>query len=279
MVELFAKLVDYLQYPFVRYAIIVGTLIALCAALLGVTLVLKRYSYIGDGLAHVAFGSMAVASVLRFTNDMPFVLGVTIVCAVALLHMGRNSHVKGDAVIGMLSVSAMAVGYLLLNVFGSSGNLAGDVCTTLFGSVSILTLSQWDVTLCIVLSLVVIGLYLFFYHKFFAITFDESFAKAVGTNTSGYNLLLAVMIGVIIVLSINLVGSLLITALVVFPATAAMKLFHSFRAVTICAAVLSVVCALVGMVVSILFGTPVGSTIVVMDLLAFGLSTLVARLK
>lgn len=278
MADLLAKLMLYLQYPFVIYAIIVGTLIALCAALLGVTLVLKRFSYIGDGLAHVAFGGMAIASVLNFTDDMPFVLGVTILCAIILLHAGQNTKIKGDAAIGMLSVSAMAIGYLLMNVFGSSGNLAGDVCTTLFGSISILTLSQSDVILCTVLSLAVIALYLFFYHKFFAITFDENFSKAVGTNVGGYNLLLAAMIAVIIVLAMNLVGSLLITALVIFPAISAMKLFRSFRAVTICAAVISVICALIGMIISILFGTPVGSTIVVVDLLAFGLSALLGRL-
>ncbi len=279
MIELLDKLILYLQYPFVVYAIIVGTLIALCAALLGVTLVLKRFSYIGDGLAHVAFGAMAIASVLKFTNDMPFVLGITIISAIILLHTGQNTKIKGDAAIGMLSVSSMAIGYLLMNVYGSSGNLAGDVCTTLFGSVSILTLSQSDVTLCIALSLIVIALYLFFYNKFFAITFDESFAKAVGTNARFYNLLLAAMIAVIIVLAMNLVGSLLITALVIFPAISAMKLFRSFRAVTLCAAAISVTCAFFGMIVSILFGTPVGSTIVVADLLAFGLSTLVARLR
>ncbi len=278
MIELLDKLILYLQYPFVVYAIIVGTLIALCSSLLGVTLVLKRFSYIGDGLAHVAFGGMAIAGVLNFTNDMPFVLAVTIICAIILLHAGQNMKIKGDAAIGMLSVSSMAIGYLLMNVFGSSGNLAGDVCTTLFGSISILTLSQSDVILCTALSLAVIALYLFFYHKFFAITFDENFSKAVGTNVGGYNLLLAAMIAVIIVLAMNLVGSLLITALVIFPAISAMKLFRSFRAVTLCAAVISVICALVGILISILFGTPVGSTIVVVDLLAFGLSALLGRL-
>ncbi len=279
MIELWDKFMMYLQYPFVVYAIIVGTLIALCSALLGVTLVLKRFSYIGDGLAHVAFGGMAIASVLKFTNDMPFVLCVTIVSAIILLHAGQNTKIKGDAAIGMLSVSSMAIGYLLMNVFGSSSNLAGDVCTTLFGSISILTLSQSDVILCSGLSLIVIVLYLFFYNKFFAITFDESFAKAVGTHTARYNLLLATMIAVIIVLAMNLVGSLLITALVIFPAISAMKLFRSFRAVTICAAVISVICALIGMIISILFGTPVGSTIVVVDMAAFGLATLAGRLR
>ncbi|MFI3313983.1 MAG: metal ABC transporter permease [Eubacteriales bacterium] len=272
MASTFETLVAYLQYPFVVYAVIVGTLIALCAALLGVTLVLKRLSYIGDGLSHVAFGAMAIASVMKFTDDMPFILFITAICAILLLYTGKNRKIKGDAALAMLSVGALAIGYLLMNVFGTSTNLAGDVCTTLFGSTSILTLSQSDVVLCTALSLAVIILFVVFYQRFFAVTFDESFATAVGTKSGTYNLLLAVMIAVIIVLSMNLVGSLLITALVIFPALSAMKLFRSFKSVTIFAAALSVVCALVGRAASILYGTPVGSTIVVADMVAFGLS-------
>lgn len=273
------KLISYLQYPFVRYAMVVGVLIALCAALLGVILVLKRFSYIGDGLSHVAFGAMAVATVLNFADDMPFMLVVTTICAILLLRTGQNTKIKGDAAIAMVSVGALALGYIIMNVFGTSGNLAGDVCTTLFGSTSILTLSASDVWLCSVLSLVLIVLYVLFYHKFFAITFDENFAKAVGMPTAMYQLLLSVMIAVIIVLAMNLVGSLLITALVIFPAMSAMKLFRSFRAVTLCAATISVICAFLGICISILFGTPVGSTIVVTDMLAFGLSYLLGSLR
>lgn len=259
----------YLAYPFVRYALIVGVLIALCSSLLGVTLVLKRFSFIGDGLSHVAFGAMAIASVLHFSDNMYFVLPVTVVCAILLLRTGQNTKIKGDAAIAMISVGALAVGYLLMNLFSTSSNLSGDVCSTLFGSTSILTLKASEVWLCIVLSALVIGFFLFFYNKIFCVTFDENFARAVGTNAGAYNLLIAIIIAVIIVLAMNLVGSLLISALIIFPALSAMRVFKSFRAVTVCAAVLSVVCTLIGIFVSVLASTPVGSTIVAADIIAF----------
>ena len=227
----------YLQFGYVRYALIVGVLIALCSSLLGVTLVLKRFSYIGDGLSHVAFGAMAVAGVLHLSNNMLLVLPVTMICAILLLRAGRNARIKGDAAIAMISVGALAVGYLLLNIFKSSGNLAGDVCTTLFGSMSILTLRPAEVWLCFGLSIAVIILFLFFYNRIFAVTFDEDFARATGTKADAYNLLIATVIAVIIVLAMNLVGSLLISALIIFPAMSAMRLFKSFRSVTICSAV------------------------------------------
>ncbi len=279
MVAIIDKLIIYLQYPFVVYAIITGVLISLCASLLGVPLVLKRFSYIGDGLSHVAFGAMAVAAVLNITNDMPLILCITIVCAVLLLQMGQNAKIKGDTAIAMMSVGAMAIGYLLINIFSTSANLAGDVCSTLFGATSILTLSSSDVILCIVLSAMVIVLFTFFYQKIFAVTFDETFAKAIGTNAAGYNLLIAVVTAVIIVLSMRLVGTLLITALVIFPGVSAMRVCKNFRSVTICAAVISVVCAILGLFISILAGTPVGSTIVAADIVAFGAFSLVGRLK
>ncbi len=262
-------LLDYLQYPFVVRAIVTGVLIALCSALLGVTLVLKRLSYIGDGLSHVAFGAMSIAAVLKLTNDMPLILLITTVVAIYLLCMGQNAKIKGDAAIAMLSVSALAIGYLLVNVFSASANISGDVCTTLFGSTSILTLTQFDMVLCAALSGIVIVVFVLFYHKIFAVTFDENFAKAIGTPVQWYNLLIAVIIAVVIVLAMNLVGSLLITALVIFPALSAMRVCISFRAVTICAAIVSVVCATAGLLFSILAGTPVGATIVVCDLVAF----------
>ena len=264
-----SKLALYLQYPFVQYALIVGTLIALCSSLLGVTLVLKRFSFIGDGLSHVAFGAMAVAGVLRLSDNMALVLPVTILCAVLLLRVGQNAKIRGDASVAMISVGALAVGYLLMNLYPTSSNVSGDVCSTLFGSTSILTLSLRDVWLCSVLSVVSVGAFAFFYHKIFAVTFDESFARAVGTNAGLYNLLVAVMIAVIIALAMNLVGSLLISALVVFPALSAMRIFRSFRAVTICAAVLSVCCTLAGMLTAIAAATPVGATIVAADIVAF----------
>lgn len=260
----------YFTFPFVRYAMAVGVLIALCSSLLGVTLVLKRFSFIGDGLSHVAFGAVAVASVLNLSNEMLIVLPVTVLFAVLLLRGGQNAKIKGDAAIAMLSVGALAFGYLLMNLFSASSNLSGDVCSTLFGSTSILTLSKKEVWLCGILSIIVVAIFVVFYNKIFAVTFDESFARAVGTRTGAYNLLIAVVIAVIIVLAMNLVGSLLISALVIFPALSAMRVYKSFRAVTICSAVFSVVCAVIGILVSILAGTPVGSTIVAADAVGFG---------
>lgn len=266
---MFEKLQFYLEFPFVRYALIVGVLIALCSSLLGVTLVLKRFSFIGDGLSHVAFGAMAVASVLNLTNNMLIVMPVTVVCAVLLLRTGQNTRIKGDAAIAMISVGALAIGYLLMNLFSTSTNLSGDVCSTLFGSTSILTLSSEEVWLCIIFSVVVILLFLLLYNKIFAVTFDESFAKATGTKADVYNLIIAIIIAVIVVLAMNLVGSLLISALIIFPALSAMRMFRSFRSVVICSVCLSVICTFVGIIISILAGTPVGSTIVAIDIAVF----------
>ncbi len=265
------KLVMYLQYPFVRYALIVGILIALCSSLLGVTLVLKRFSYIGDGLSHVAFGGIAIASVLNLTNQMMLVLPITVISAILLLRTGQDTRIKGDAAIAMISVGALAFGYLIMNVFSTSSNLSGDVCSTLFGSTSILTLTKKEVWLCIVLSIAVVIIFILFYNKIFAVTFDESFARATGTGAEKYNLLIAIVIAVIIVLAMNLVGSLLISALVIFPALSAMRIFGSFKAVTVCSAVFSVLCASLGLIISILAGTPVGSTIVAVDVVGFGI--------
>ncbi len=272
------KLVFYFQYPFVRYAMIVGILISLCSSLLGVTLVLKRFSFIGDGLSHVAFGAMAVASVLNFTNNMLFILPVTIICAILLLRTGQNTKIKGDAAIAMISVGALAIGYLLMNIFATGPNLSGDVCSTLFGSTSILTLKLEDVQLCVVLSIVVIALFILFYNKIFCVTFDETFAKATGIKAERYNLLIAVITAVIIVLAMNLVGSLLISALVIFPALSAMRIFKTFLSVTVCSVILSVLCAVTGMLLSILAGTPVGSTIVAMDIVAFLVCCMIGKM-
>ncbi len=268
----------YLEYPFVRHALVAGIMIALCSSLLGVTLVLKRFSLIGDGLSHVAFGALAVASILRLAAPMVFVLPATVICAVALLCASRDSRIRGDASIAMLSVGSLAIGYLLLNLFGKSSNLSGDVCTTLFGSTSILTLSNLDVWLCAVLSMGVVVFFILFYERIFAITFDETSARAGGVRTRLCNLFLAVVVAVIIVLAMNLVGSLLISALIVFPALAAMRVCRSFLGVTICAAVLSVVCALIGMLTAILAGTPVGSTIVAADMIVFLLCAVIGIL-
>lgn len=268
----------YLEYPFVRYALIVGVLIALCSSLLGVTLVLKRFSFIGDGLSHVAFGAMAIAAVLNLSNEMLLVLPITVISAVLLLRTGQNTKIKGDAAIAMISVGALAFGYLIMNLFSTSSNLSGDVCSTLFGSTSILTLSKREVWICVILSFAVVVVFVLFYHKIFAVTFDESFAKATGTKANEYNLLIAIVIAVIIVLAMNLVGSLLISALVIFPALSAMRLFKSFKQVTVFSAVLSVCCALLGILISILAGTPVGSTIVAVDVVAFALCYLIGKM-
>lgn len=270
MSEILGKLQLYFQYPFVRYALIVGVLIALCASLLGVTLVLKRFSFIGDGLSHVAFGATAVATILELGNsDLLFVLPVTVICAVLLLRTGNSTKIKGDAAIAMISVGSLAIGYLLMNLFSARPNLSGDVCTTLFGSTSILTLSKEEVWLCAGLSVIVVVLFVLCYNKIFAVTFDEAFAKATGTHTAFYNLLIAIVTGIIIVLAMNLVGSLLISALIIFPALSAMRIFKSFRKVTVWSAVISVFCAFFGIIISILAGTPVGSTIVAVNLAVF----------
>ena len=269
MNEIFAKLQLYLNYPFVRYAFIVGILISLCSSLLGITLVLKRFSFIGDGLSHVAFGSMAIATIIGFKNDMPITLIITIACAILLIRKGENRKISGDASIAMLSVGALALGYLLMNLFSTSSNLSGDVCSTLFGATSILTLTKTKLYLCVILSVIVVSIFLIFYNKIFAITFDENFAKAIGTKTNIYNLFIAVIIAVVIVLAMNLVGSLLISALIIFPALSSMQIFKSFRSVTICSAIMSVICSVIGILISILAGTPVGSTIVVVYIVIF----------
>ena len=278
MSTLLEKLSSYWAYPFVRYALIVGVLIALCSSVLGVPLVLKRFSFLGDGLSHVAFGAMSIASVMHLTNKMPLVMIVTVLSAILLLRGGQNAKTRADAAIAMISVGALAIGYLLMNVFSASSNLSGDVCSTLFGSTSILTLSSADVLLCVGMSILTLAIFVVFYNRLFAITFDETFARAVGTKAQQYNLLLAVVIAVVIVLAMNLVGSLLICALIIFPAMSAMRLFRSFRGVMVFAAVLSCVCALVGILVSVLGGTPVGSTIVAIQILAYLLSCAAGRL-
>lgn len=273
-------LARYFQFPFVRYALIVGVLIALCSSLLGVTLVLRRFSFIGDGLSHVAFGAIAIAGVLHLAEArMLFVMPVTVLSAVLLLRTGKNTKIKGDSAVAMISVGAMALGYLIMNVFSTSTNLSGDVCSTLFGSMSILTLTKTEVWLCIGLSIAVLVIFVLFYNKLFAVTFDEDFARAAGMKVDAFNLMIAVVVAVIIVLAMNLVGSLLISALIVFPAMSAMRVYKSFRSVTICAASVSVVCAVAGILVSIVASTPVGSTIVAADIVAFLIFSLIAKIR
>ncbi len=280
MTDIFNKMIMYIsEYPFVRYALIVGVLIALCSSLLGVTLVLKRFSFIGDGLSHVAFGAMCVASVLNMMNKTYLILPVTIICAVLLLRTGQKTRIRGDAAIAMISVTSLAFGYLVMNIFRGGSNLSGDVCTTLFGSTSILTLTQREVVLSIILSVTVLAVFVFFYNKIFSVTFDESFARAAGTSADAYNLIIAVTIAVIIVLAMSLVGSLLISALVIFPALSAMRLFKSFRSVTICSAIVSVACAVTGLMTAVVAGTPVGATIVAVDAAVFLIFSLIDAIR
>lgn len=279
MADLIDTLRTYLTYPFVVYALIVGALVSLCASLLGTTLVLKRFSYIGDGLSHVAFGALAIAAVFNITNNMLVILPVTIISAIILLNTNGNRKIKGDAAIGMLSVSALAIGYLLLNVFKKGTNISGDVCTTLFGSTSILTLKKSDLFISIICALIVIVLFVFLYNKLFSITFDENFASATGIKTGLYNLIISVVTAVIIVIAMNLVGSLLISALIIFPSISAMRVFKSFKSVVICSAISSVVCSVVGLLVSILYSTPAGATIVAADIVLFIVFSIVGFLK
>ncbi|MBR1837283.1 MAG: metal ABC transporter permease [Kiritimatiellae bacterium] len=279
MTEAFATLREYLAFPFVQNALLSGLLIALAAALLGVTLVLRRLSYIGDGLSHVAFGTMAVAGALNFADRLSLSLPVTAACAVALLRSGRGAKVRGDAALAMLSVGAMAMGYLLMNLFPGSSNVAGDVCSTLFGSTSILTLSHSDVRLCAALSLFVATFFALFRHRVFEVVFDPDFARTCGTRVAFWETALAVLSAVVIVIAMRLVGTLLISALLVFPAVGAMRVCRSFKATLLVAAAAGVLCALAGILASILGGTPVGSTIVAADIAAFAILSIAGKFR
>ena len=275
MINGLSSLPMYLSYPFVRWALISGVLIAMCASMLGSTLVLKRFSFIGDGLAHVAFGAIAVSAVAGLTQNMYIVLPMTVASAVLLLKTGQRSKIRGDASLAMISAGSMAIGYLLINKFSPTANVSGDVCGTLFGSATILTLGAPDVLFCAVLSLVVTALFLLTYNKIFAVTFDEDFAAAAGVNTRRVNLLIAIMIAVVTVMGMSFVGTLLISGLVVFPALSAMRVFSGFRAVVICAVIIAVFSAVAGIIAAIVFATPVGATIVVADILMFLIFSLI----
>lgn len=258
----------YLQFDFVKYALIVGVLISLSCAILGVTLVLKRYAMIGDGLSHVAFGAMTIAMVLTIA-DMYLMLPITIVVAILLIRLTNKGKVKNDSAIAMLSVGALAFGYLIVNLFSTSSNISGDVCSTLFGATSILTLSPLDVWTCVILTIVVLFYFIFFHNKIFAMTFDEDFSKATGTKVAVYNNIMAVIVGVVIVLAMKLVGSLLISALIVFPALSAIRLFKSYKMVIIFSSIISVIGGVLGILISMLWGTPVGATIVVINIFVY----------
>lgn len=279
MYKVFSLLAMYLRYPFVQYALIVGVLVALCASLLGVSLVLKRFSFIGDGLSHVAFGALAIATLLHVNNELIVMVPITVLAAVLLLGASNNAMIKGDAAIAMISVGALAFGYLIMSKFSGSTNVSADVCSTLFGATSILTLTITDVWVCVVMSVLVIAAFVFFYHKIFAVTFDENFAEATGIRAKAYNYMIAIITALVIVLAMELVGSLLVSALIIFPALSAMRVFKSFRAVTICAAAISVIGTVAGMLVSILASTPVGASIVTVDVAFFAVFSLIGMIR
>ena len=274
MSGIFEKLVFYFQYPFVWYALIVGVLIALCSSLLGVTLVLKRFSFIGDGLSHVAFGAMAIASVLNFTNNMLFVMPVTVICAVLLLRTGQSTKIKGDAAIALISTTSLAVGVMVISL---TTGMNTDVYNYMFGS--ILAMSAEDVKLSLVLSVFVLILFIVFYHKIFAITFDETFARATGVKAGVYNTLIAVLTAVTIVLGMRMMGALLISSLIIFPALTSMRVCRTFKSVIINAAVISVVCLIAGVTLSYVAATPAGASVVLANLVMMVLYTVVGAVK
>ena len=272
-------IVFYFSQPFIWFAMIVLVLVSLCASLLGSSLVLKRFSMIGDGLSHVAFGATAIAAAFNFA-PMAVTIPITVIAAVLLLRINNNSKIKGDSAIAMISSGSLALGYLIMNVFPStSSNISGDACTSLFGSASILGLSKTDVITCVVLAAAVIFFFVFFYTKIFAVTFDESFASATGTKAELYNTLLAITTGVVIVIAMKMVGALLISALIIFPALSSMRVFKSFFSVIISSVGISLFCSVFGGVTSMLAGTPVGPTVVAFNIVVFILFWAVGKLR
>lgn len=263
------EFLSYFSYEMVWFALVVGLLIALCSALFGVILVLKRFSFIGDGLSHVAFGATAIATVLSLSDNVIVVMPITVIAAILLLRTSKSSKLKGDAAVAVISVGALALGYLIMSVFPGSSNVAGDVCSALFASASILYLDTVDVIFCALMSVAVIALFVIYYNKIFTVTFDEDFAHAVGVRTSLYNILIAVVTAVIIVMAMKLVGSLLISALIIFPALSAMRIMRSFRGVVIFSCAVSVFCTLLGFCAALLFDLPIGPSIVAADIVAF----------
>ena len=266
-------LLSMFSYHFMQRALLVGVLVSLCAALLGVSLVLKRYSMIGDGLSHVGFGALAIASAFHLA-PLAVTVPVVVIAAVLLLRLRSDGRVKGDAAIAIISSSALAIGVVVVSV---TRGMNTEVTSYLFGS--ILSLSRGDTVLSVVLSLAVLAVFLLLYPRLFAVTFDETFARATGTRADLYNTLLAVLTAVTVVLGMRMMGALLISSLIIFPALGAMKICRSFRGVVICAAVISVVCFLFGMTASYVFETPSGASVVIADLIAFGFCSLCAKRK
>ena len=290
MTNVFEYIAEFFEMPGIRYAFIVGPLIAVCTSLLGVTLVLKRYSFIGEGLSYTAFGAMAFAAVVGVTNNMLIALPATVLAAIILLRTSPKARIKGDAAVAMLAVGALGLGYLLLALWPTR-NFASDVCRVLFGDSAIISLSKFEVVGCVVLSVVTILLFIFFYHKIFAVTFDENFARATGVKTSIYNLIVAIIIAIIIVIAMKLVGSLLVSALIIFPALTSMRTFKTFKSVTISSAIISLLCFVTAMFMHMTFSLyksffgfkgstlPIGSTIVALNIIVFLVFSLINFIK
>ena len=270
MLELFA---DLFSYSFISRAMIVGVLVALCSALLGVSLVLKRYSMIGDGLSHVGFGALSVAVAMNVA-PLQISIPVVVIAAFLLLRINSDSRIKGDAAIALISSSALAIGVIVTSL---TTGLNADVHNYLFGS--ILAMSESDVVLSISLSVLVLLLFIVFYHRLFAVTFDESFARATGTRSNIYNMLLALLTAITIVVGMRIMGAMLISSLVIFPALTSMRVCRSFRGVILCSAVISVLCFFLGMFASYVFSTPAGASVVVVNLAAFLLFSLVGKCR
>lgn len=272
--ERFAKIGEYFKYSFVRNALIVSVLIAVCAAILGVFLVLRRYSALGDGLSHVAFGAAALAATLG-VFDTQLVLPVTVIAAIFILRLSPEKRASGDAVIAVVSVGALAIGYTVLSLGGGEANISGDVCTALFGSSAILSVDTLEVIFVLAMTLILAALAVIFKYKLLSVTFDERFAKATGTKTGVYDTAIAVVCALVIVVGMKLSGSLLISALALFPALCAMKLTRSFSRVLFISAVVGALSAAVGVIFSILLETPVGATIAAVDIIIYTVVSLV----
>lgn len=267
MIEMIGEM---MSYPFMVRAVVVGVLVSLCAALLGVSLVLKRYSMIGDGLSHVGFGAMAVATAFNFA-PLVFSIPVVIAAAFLLLRISESSKIKGDSAIAIISTGALAVGVITVSL---TTGMNTDVSSYMFGS--ILSMTDDDVVLSVILCICVLFMFVFFYTKIFAVTFDESFAKATGTRTGLYNSLIALLTAVTVVLGMRMMGALLISALIIFPALTSMSLCKSFRSVTICSVILSLVCFLIGITASYGLNTPTGATVVVVNIIALIIFKIIA---
>ena len=270
---MFEVLIEMLSYTFIVRSLIVGLLISLCASLLGVSLVLKRYSLIGDGLSHVGFGALAVATALGI-SPLYVALPVVLIAAFLLLRISESSNIKGDSAIAIISTSSLAIGVIFISI---TTGINTDVYNYMFGS--ILAMSSTDVKLSIALSVVVLVLFIVFYNKIFSVTFDEAFARATGVNTQTYNLLIAALTAVTVVLGMRMMGTLLISSLIIFPALTAMRVCKTFRAVVITSAIISVVCFFIGVTISFVYATPTGASIVAVDIVMFMVFWLIGYAK